>query len=361
MKLVVAALALAVVTPAQAQPAPRPRPTPDLVIDGAVRTQVIDGAIAALRRLYVFPDVAAKLEATLRDRMKAHAYDRVTSAAAFAELMTTDLQAVSHDKHMRMSYSPDPVPNDPPPDAAPSADELARARVRSAQLNGGFVKVERLDGNIGYLRLDYFLPGDEVGARAAAAMALVADSAALILDLRENHGGEPATVALIVSYLYDAFAEVHINDIYDRPTDSTRQYWSLAHLPGPRFANKPVYVLTSHHTFSGGEECAYDLQILKRATLIGEVTGGGANPGGDVKVGDHFALFVPTGRAVNPVTRTNWEGVGVKPEIATSAAKALDTAHLAALRVERGQLDPKVAARLLREVDQAIAALTGKK
>ena len=360
MKLLVAALALAVVSPADAQPR-GPRPPPGPPIDAAVRAQVIDGAIAALRRLYVFPDVAAKLETTLRERVKAHAYDRVTEPVAFAELMTKELQAVSHDKHMRMAYSPEPVPNDPPPDAAPSADEIARMHARVRQLNGGFVKVERLAGNIGYLRLDYFLPGDEVGARAAAAMTLVADSTALILDLRDNHGGEPGTVALIVSYLYDAFADVHINDIYDRPSDSTRQYWSLPHLPGPRFANKPVYVLTSNHTFSGGEECAYDLQTLKRATLIGEVTGGGANPGGDVKVADHFALFVPTGRAVNPVTKTNWEGVGVKPDIATPAAKALDTAYLAALRVAQKQVDTKATPRLAHEIDDAIAALSSKK
>ena len=360
MKLVTAALALALVSPADAQPGPMDRRQSDPPIDGVVRTQVIDGAIAALRRLYVFPDVASKLETMLRDRVKAHAYDRVIGATAFAELMTKELQAVSHDKHMRVRYSPEPVPDDPPPDAAPSADEVARMRELTRQRNGGFVKVERLDGNIGYLRLDYFLPGDEVGVRAAAAMALVAESDALILDLRQNHGGEPGTVALIVSYLYDAFAEVHINDIYDRPTNATRQYWVLPHLAGPRFANKPVYVLTSHNTFSGGEECAYDLQTLKRATLVGEVTGGGANPGGDVKVADHFTVFVPTGRAVNPVTKANWEGVGVKPDIVTTAAKALDTAYLEALRAQRKRLTGKTAPRLSHEVDQAIDALTGK-
>jgi hypothetical protein len=372
MMLSVTSLVLALALPASAQPKParpaqpkpatRPPPAqPDLQIDAAARAQVIDASIAALRRLYVFPEVAAKLETTLRDRAKAGAYDRTTSAAALAEQLTRDLQAVSRDKHMRMQYSARPVRNDPPPNTAPSAEDKAEARTMAQQLNAGFVKVERLDGNIGYLRLDYFMHGDDVGPRAAAAMTLLADTDALILDLRENHGGHPATVALIVSYLYDAYAEIHINDIYDRPTDSTQQYWTLPSLPGPRYADKPVYVLTSRQTFSGGEECAYDLQTLKRATLIGEVTGGGANPGDRVKVGEHFALFVPTGRAINPVTRTNWEGVGVKPEIATTAAAALDTAYLLALRAQRKRIRPQDAPQLSREIDQALGARTSQR
>ncbi|MBC7974864.1 MAG: S41 family peptidase [Myxococcales bacterium] len=323
-----------------------------------MRTQVIEGSIAALRRLYVFPDVAAKLETLLRDRARAGAYNRITSAKALADQLTNDLQSVSHDKHMRMRHSAKPVPDDPPLNAPPSDANKADMRRMARQLNAGFVKVERLDGNIGYLRLDYFLHGDDVGPRAAAAMTLLATTDALILDLRQNHGGDPATVALIVSYLYDAYAEVHINDIYDRPTDSTRQFWTLSALPGPRYADKPVYVLTSGQTFSGGEECAYDLQTLKRATLIGEVTGGGANAGGPVKVGTHFSLFVPTGRAVNPVTKTNWEGVGVKPDIATTAAQAFDTAYLQALRAQRKRITAQDAPHLSREIDQALRTLS---
>lgn len=347
---------LAIAIPAAAQPR-----QPDAKLDAAVRTQVIDAALAALSRSYVFPEVAAKIDVAIRERVQAHAYDRVTSSLAFAEALTKDLQAVSHDKHMRVFYRAQPVPDDPPPGAAPSAADQARLHTFAQRTNAAFVKAERLDGNIGYLRIDGFLPPEECGPRAAAAMTFLADTDALILDARENHGGDPASVAIVVSYLYDASDEIHINDIYWRPDNSTRQYWTIQSLPGRRYPKKPVYLLTSHETFSGGEELAYDLQTEKRATLVGEVTGGGANPGDVSKIGEHFALFVPQGRAVNPVTRTSWEGTGVKPDVATTAAKALDTAYLAALRAQRKRVDATDAPGLHDEIEQAIGKLEGKR
>jgi peptidase S41-like protein len=356
MKRMIVVVVLAAAASAGAQPK-----QPDIQIDAAVRTQVIDASLAALQSRYVFPDVAAKIETAIRERVKAHAYDRVTSGTAFAEALTKDLQAVSHDKHMRVFYSAEPVPNDPPPDAQPSEAEKARFHTIAQRRNAEFVKVERLEGNIGYLRFDAFLSPEEAGPRAAAAMTFLADTDALIIDARENHGGDPASVAIVVSYLYDAGDEIHINDIYWRPDNSTHQYWTLPSLPGRRYPKKPVYVLTSHETFSGGEEFAYDLQTEKRATLVGEVTGGGANPGGPSKVGEHFALFVPQGRAVNPVTKTNWEGTGVKPDVETTAAKALDTAYLAALREQRKRVNAKGAPRLYDEIEQAIGKLEGKR
>lgn len=355
MKLSLLALtALTLATPAAAQPRP---PQPDLAIEPATRQQVIEGAIAALQKSYVFPDVAGKIERSLRDRLRAGAYDRLTSSIAFADQLTKDLQSVSHDRHMRLRYSADPLPASMDLDAPPTPEDLAQMRRMIAETNAGFVKVDRLDGNIGYLRLDYFMPGDDVARLIAAAMTLVAGTDALIIDVRENHGGDPATVALLVSYLYDEAAEIHINDIYTRTTDSTRQYWNLTGLPAPRYANKPVYVLSSHVTFSGGEEFCYDIQNLKRGKLIGETTGGGANPGGDTRVGDHFRLFVPNGRAVNPVTKTNWEGVGVKPEVAVPAARALDVAYLDALRAQRQRVTAKDAPQLSKEIDDALAAI----
>jgi hypothetical protein len=331
---------------------------PDLPIDEAVRAQVIDSSLAALRRDYVFPAVAAALEAAIHDRVKAHAYDRLTSAITFAETLTRDLQAISHDKHLRVRYSAEPIPDEPPGQHGPSAEDRAQLHDMTHRMNAGFVKVERFDGNIGYLRLDGFMDAEDAGPRAAAAMTLLAETDALILDLRHNHGGVPDTVAMIVSYLYPGDAQIHINDLTGR---FARQYWNAASLPGPRFADKPVYVLTSHETFSGGEECAYDLQALKRATVIGEVTGGGANGGGPMKVSDHFLLFVPAGRPVNPVTQSNWEGTGVKPDVAASAAKALDVAYLDALRQQRTTARFKRDAHLREEVDRAIAPLDARR
>jgi len=336
---------------------PREPPQPDLVIDAAMRTQVIDRALAALTRSYVYPELAAKLATAIRDHAKARRYDALTSAARFAAMLTADLQAVSHDKHMRVRYSAGAVPDEPVGLGPPPEAERVRARARAQRTNAAFVKVERLAGNIGYLRLDEFMSPAEAGPAAAAAMSFVADTDALILDLRDNHGGDPRTVAILVSYLYGEGADIHINDIYWRPDDSTRQFWTQPSLPGRRYPNKPVYVLTSHATFSGGEECAYDLQALKRATLVGEVTGGGANPGAPVKVADHFTVFVPMGRSVNPVTKTDWERIGVKPDIATPAAKALDTAYLTALRAQQARISATDAPGLRAEIDQAIGKL----
>jgi C-terminal processing protease CtpA/Prc len=185
------------------------------------------------------------------------------------------------------------------------------------------------------VRIDSFRQGADVPGVAAAyasRMSQVADARALILDLRENHGGDPSAVALLLSYLFEP-PPVHLNDIWWRDDGSTWQLWTRAHVEGKRFGGKkPVFVLTSRRTFSGGEEAAYDLQVQKRATLVGETTGGGANPAPLHKLDENFALAIPSGRAINPVTYTNWEGTGVVPDVAVDAAAALEEAHHRALR-----------------------------
>lgn len=350
MRFVLALLLVARVAAAQ------PPPGPDLKIDAATRAKVINGSLAALTKLYVFPDVARKMEAEIKKHVAAKKYDALTSARAFAEAVTTDLRAVSHDKHIAVYFSPELIP-DRKPDDPPPASEVERFRDQMKFWNAGFAKVERLDGNVGYLRFDMFASPDEISPRAAGAMTMLADTGALIIDLRHNGGGDPSGVALMVSYLFAADDERHINDIYWRPDNSTRQFWTSPDLAGKRYPDKPVYVLTSKDTFSGAEEFAYDVQNLKRATVVGEVTGGGANPGGPEKVHANFAIVVPRGRAINPVTKTNWEGVGVKPDIVVAADKALDTAYLAALGKVRATLDAKKRPGMVKEIDDAIAKL----
>src|SRR5262249_14116095 len=162
--------------------------------------------------------------------------------------------------------------------------------------------------NIGLIDLRAFLEKDLTRPALSAAMALVASTNALIIDLRENGGGEPETVALLCSYLVPAGTRLHVNDIYDRPTNKTTEYWTEPSLADPRYTGRPIYVLTSANTFSGGEELAYDIQTHKLGTIVGETTGGGAHPGDVVPVGGGFVAFIPSGRAINPITKTDWEG-----------------------------------------------------
>jgi C-terminal processing protease CtpA/Prc len=312
---------------------------PDMTIDAKMRAEVIDGALKALNDNYVFPEIAQKMDQAIRERQKRKEYDSITSASKFAETLMENLREVSHDKHLRVRYSAEVIPPEEP-NHEPSAEELERERAFAARMNFGFEKVERLQGNIGYLDLRGFMPAVFVGDTAAAAMNFLANAQALIIDLRQNGGGDPATVALISSYLFGP-EPVHLNDLYFRPTNQTHQWWTMPYVPGKRLAGKDVYVLTSHRTFSAAEEFTYNLKNLKRATIVGEVTGGGAHPGGPIRINDHFMVGVPSGRAINPISKTNWEGTGVEPDIKVAAPRALKTAHLMALEKESPTLtDP---------------------
>jgi hypothetical protein len=350
-RLFCAALVFAWVLPGAILPAQGPKRDegPDAEITPELRSKVIEGALERLNENYVFPDIAKKMAADIHERVARKEYDKVTSAKQLAGLLTEHLQAISHDKHLRVLY---PMITPPLSRKEPTPEDLARFRERFAARNFGFEKVERLPGNIGYLDLRGFMPASEAGETAAAAMTFLAHTDALILDLRHNGGGAPSMVALMCSYLFPAEPVVHLNDLYIRPEDSTHQWWTLPHVPGKRYLDKPVYVLTSKRTFSAAEECTYNLQSLKRATIIGERTGGGAHPGGPEPIVDKFAVWVPSGRAINPITKTNWEGTGVRPDVETSADLALKTAHVEALRKVRDK--KKGDAEAARQLGEAL-------
>jgi C-terminal processing protease CtpA/Prc len=188
-----------------------------------------------------------------------------------------------------------------------------------------------MNGNIGYVDLRGFNDHDAGADTVAAAMSFLQNTEALIFDLRQNGGGSPAMIALISSYLFGD-KPVHLNDLYWRKGDRTDEFWTKPESAKLKFPNKDIYVLTSNYTFSGAEEFSFNLKHLKRATLIGETTGGGAHPGGMVRLHDHFSAFVPIGRAINPISKTNWEGTGVEPDIKVPKEQALKTAYLMALK-----------------------------
>jgi retinol-binding protein 3 len=333
---------------------------PDRSIDAATRTEVIDKVLAKLNELYIFPDVAKKMEEAIRARVERKEYDQLSSAAAFAEALTTHLRDVCHDKHLRVLYSAEPTPKEAGP-REPTPEMRATMRRRMAARNYGFEKVERLDGNVGYLSLLGFMDAEFAGDTAAAAMNFLADTDSLIIDLRRNGGGSPAMVALICSYLFPA-QPVHLNDLYNRQSNATHQWWTLPYVPGKRYVGKDVYVLTSKRTFSAAEEFTYNLKNLKRATIVGETTGGGAHPVGGYPVHTHFVVVVPVSRAINPITKTNWEGTGVTPDVAVPQEQALKTAYLAALKKQREKAKEKMETEELdRLIKMTTAELEGKK
>src|SRR5215207_10553142 len=310
-----------------------PPEQPDMTVDAAARKEVVENLLKRLGDAYVFPDTAAKIERAVRERFDKGEYDQLTSAKQLAEKLTADAQEVSRDKHLRVRYSAQPTPERAGGRREPPAEEREQFRYDMSRINYGFQKVERLPGNIGYVEFRGFLDPEGGADTVASVFNFLGNTDAIIFDLRKNGGGDPRMVALICSYLFGA-EPVHLNDLHwrDGKTERVEEFWTLKEVAGKRYTGKDVYVLTSGRTFSGAEEFSYKLKNLKRATLVGETTGGGANPGGGNRLSAHFGAFIPTGRAINPITKTNWEGTGVEPDVKVTADQALKVAHLSALK-----------------------------
>lgn len=294
------------------------------------KMEVVESVNHLLNENYVFPEVAKEMTSLLTSKLEKGEYQGIESPDRFAQRLTDDLQSVSKDKHLRVSFAPMRIQEMRAMENEDTSERDAIMSQRMKQSNYGFQEIEILEGNIGYLDLRGFVDTRYGGETAVAAMNFLSNSNALIIDLRNNGGGSPSMIQLITSYLYDA-EPVHLNNFYWRPTDETTQTWTLPHVEGQRRPDMDVYVLTSNRTFSAAEEFSYNLKNLKRATLIGETTGGGAHPGGTQIATDRFAVWVPSGRAINPITKTNWEGTGVAPHIQVPQQKALMTAHIKAL------------------------------
>jgi retinol-binding protein 3 len=298
----------------------------NVTMDAGGRNKVIDGVNIDLKEYYVEPVAAQQMADALKRHETNGDYDAISDGDAFAARLTKDLQDVSHDRHLRVNFSPFKMP----PRAEPTPEDETRFHQQMEHDNCAFDKVEILPNNIGYVKFDGFMDASFCGPTVVAAMGFVAHADAIIFDLRQNGGGQPAMVTLIASYLFDK--PTHLIDIYNRKEDSTTQNWTLSYLPGPRLTKQPVFVLTSKRTFSGAEEFAFDLKNQKRATVVGETTGGGAHPVSGHTVADYFMIGVPFAKSLDPVTKTNWEGTGVEPDVKVPAADALATAEKLAMQ-----------------------------
>ena len=298
-------------------------------LTAADRSEVVAALVRQMHDRYVYPLVADRVARELAHKVAHGAYAHANTVQSFAETLSKDLRDLGDDRHLRVNYIPDFKP-EMYDEGPPTPDVAAQTRSDLERDGYGIERIERLPGNVGYLDVRFFGPAEYVGQAFDAALSILQGTDAMILDLRFNNGGDPSGVAELLSHFFALGDTRHLNDLYNRPKNITREYWT--HPDVTVRYTKPVYVLTSRGTFSGGEECAYDFQTQKRATLIGEGTGGGANPGRLVSIGHGFVAFIPTGRAINPVTHANWEHVGVKPEISAPAAEAKKRAYVEILR-----------------------------
>lgn len=278
--------------------------------------KVVETLADIMNKNYVYPEKGESMSKLVLDRLKNGDYDRFSDAKALAAELQRDLRSVTQDKHIRVISDASRV-------------EAMRNRTpgggRKPPKNFGFEEVKTLEQNIGYLDLRGFMDISVARAAAKEAMDELIKSDAIIFDLRRNGGGSPSMIRFISSYIFGDEA-VHLNDFYWRPTDQFSESWTDPKDASQNKPDIPVYVLTSNYTFSAAEEFTYNLKNLKRATIIGETTGGGAHPGGPMIVDDQFIVNVPQGRAISPITKTNWEGVGVVPHIKVSKEEALDKA-----------------------------------
>ena len=299
-----------------------------------------------LRTRYVFPARGLAAAEFLGAREASGAYADLDDDHLAARL-TSDLDEICHDRHLRVRVRPADVAN-----AVVKEDWEAAYREQQRLTNYGIAKVERLAGNVGLIDLRG-VTDPAIGGRAiAAAMELVCRTEALVLDLRHNRGGAPQGVAMWCSYFFPD-DETHLNDIHDAVEGTTRQFWTWPWLPGGRYLDRPVWVLVSGETFSGGEELAYNLKVQRRGRLIGATTRGGAHPTTTLPLTTTLEISIPSARAINPVTGTNWEGVGVEPDEAVDPGEALDVAYLAALQ-HVAAAEPSS-----RAAQEALDALTG--
>ncbi|HEX4268548.1 MAG TPA: S41 family peptidase [Steroidobacteraceae bacterium] len=296
-------------------------------LDGAERARVISGAAKLLDEYYLYPDVARKVSAKLKALQRHGEYRDITDGDILATRLGDDLVELSGDKHIGVDFFAKTVPGPAP----------ARDPRWLAASNCGFEQADHFPPNIGYLKLTAFDEPEYCTRTAIAAMNFLADSDALIIDLRDSHGGAPRMAALIASYLFAK--RTHFDDIDYPTTHHAEHLWTLPNLPGKKFTGKPVFVLTASSTFSASEEFAYDLQSLKRATVVGETTGGGAHVMAPHRIDNHFVIRVPFARFVNPITKMDWEGTGVEPDVKVSAAEALAVAEkLAAEEIGKAKL-----------------------
>jgi hypothetical protein len=308
-------------------------------LDSSAQAQIIDSLATAYNRSYVFPDVAKEMERHIRDRFQRGDYRSLTRLSDFAHTLQADMVEVSKDRHIYIDVG-DTIPAYYQSIDSLQPDEKARYLSDEARINYGFTKIERMDGNVGYVELTEFADPRLGGLTAIAVMCFLSNCDAIIFDLRRNGGGDGTMGHFLSTYFFDS--QVHLSSIYWRNTDTVEQGWTAAYVPGKRMPNVPLYILTSTATFSAAEAFTTDLQARKRAVVVGERTRGGGHP---ITVeplkGLHLYVSIPTGNTINTVTGKSFETIGITPDIPAPWERALETAYDEALKQLRTRTTDK--------------------
>jgi hypothetical protein len=293
-------------------------PRGEPVVEPKSRHRLIAKAVALLEQHHIDAGEAQKAADAVLAHERQGDDDAATNATVFARLLTKQMQEATGDHELQLLFSPHVIAEHPP---GPPLDLPLAYRDEMRRINCAFVRVEILPHNIGYLKLNAFPDPSVCQATAVAAMARLNNARTLIFDLRDNRGGFPSMVSLIAAYLFD-----HPEYIYCPLRNTTVESWTHSPVPGNKLADKPVYILTSSRTISAAEEFAYDLKMLKRATLVGETTAGGAHAANLYSIGNDLYLATVEVRAINPYSRYDWNDTGIEPDLKISAPDALKAA-----------------------------------
>lgn len=287
------------------------------------KNQVVQGVAENLAAHYFDKQKAEAAIERLRTLQKQGSYKDVVDGRMLAERLTADVRNATGDLHLNVAYSRNATA------APPSAAMIERYKAMMIRENCSVEKAEVLPGQVGYLKFNSFPELDICGEMLHKAMAKIGETKAMILDLRDNTGGFPETVADVASPLFDRTVSWY------NPREA-QSATTLKPAAGSKLANKPVYILTSSRTLSGAEQFTYNLKMLKRATVVGEMTGGGAHVGTFHRVDEHFGVGIPEAKITNPYGQPDWDVVGVEPDVRVNAADALSVAEkLAAKGVKR--------------------------
>ena len=299
----------------------------EIRIDEKLRDETVTQIAQMLVEKYVLPDIGDEYAGYIMKKLAEGEFNTITNPYEFAEKLTSDIKQVKDDKHLKIKYDPQAV-KDMRNSEKISDEERERNRERwlrnERKKNFGFQEIKILAGNIGYLKLNQFA-SHHASETAVAALNFLANTDAIIIDIRNNGGGSSDMIQMIGSYFLED--QIQFSSIYNRAANKLHQIRSLPYVPGKRLLDTDLYILISKNTFSAAEAFAYDMKHLKRATIIGEKSPGGAHITNSFVVNDYFIIYLPFAKAISPITNSNWEGEGVDPDIEVTEEEALHTAQ----------------------------------